>query len=258
VIADLLPLRAEIRKLASPSVGLAVVGSTALVCVLQRHHGGAPTGLANILRLALQHEATAVGVSVIAFGAAFGTARECAEGSLQSTLLAGVSPRWLLTIKSVALLALSSCSALLLIGSTWLLGRVDGVPAPGAAQAWKPLDVLSSFAVIAWTSLIASLLAVVLRSTIGTLLALTGGFFLPLSWISAPVAWATPTRWIVEVLRLDPHSEGVGYIAATSGYDARGGVWVLATVCLALTAGSALVLCPRALSRAATASRGPA
>ncbi len=97
------------------------------------------------------------------------------------------------------------------------------------------IDVACSLPVLLLASAIAMAVALLTRSTIATVVVTGTVFYLPLTILQDAIFWATPTRWVVEWLHLDPFGEGVDYIADNSPYDHRGAPAVAAGL-LILTA----------------------
>jgi hypothetical protein len=261
-----LQIRGELRKLTHPLVALALLGVAAGTSALQASHvtdpypGPSIRDLAGCLRIAFLQHATTLGFVMAAVLAAVGTADEAGRGALADTLIQEPRRRRVATVKLTTitlgmLASIATTTISLLITRAVLAAQGTHAP-PASASGLNAtlIDLGCSLPVLLLASAIALALALLTRSVIATIAVTATVFYLPLTLLQDAIFWATPTRWIVEWLHLDPFGEGVDYIADNSPYDHRSAP-ALAGGLLILTALTALVaVMPRLLSRAVTRS----
>lgn len=261
-----LQIRGELRKLTHPLVGLTLLGIAAGTSALQASHvtdpypGPSMRDVAGCLRIAFLQHATALGFLTAAVLAAVGTADEAGCGALADMLIQEPRRRRVAVIKLLTivlgLLVSITLTTIGLLFTRAVLGG-KGIHAPPVAASdfqGTLIDVSSSLPVIVLAASLALTLALLTRSVIATIAITATIFWLPLGILGDAIVWATPTRWVVEWLHLDPFGEGVDYIANNSPYDQRGAPAVAAGL-LILTALIALAaILPALVGRAVTRS----
>lgn len=255
-------LQGELRKLGHPLTALAVVGIATGISLLQVSHDSTPypgpslvDGLGCIRIAALQH-ATALGFGLAGIFAAVGTASEAGSGALADMLLREprrgrvVLIKWLSIVLAMGL-SLSVSTAGLWLTSIIVRANDNVLPAVGRSNARDTgIDVACSLLVIPLASALALVVALLARSIIATVVVVAAAFYLPLSLLQARIFWATPTRWVIEWLHLDPFGEGVDYIARNSPFDRRGVPAVVAGILIVLATAGLAALSKPLLSRA--------
>lgn len=232
------------------------------MCVMQLTNLGAPypgpsvvdwTGCVRIA--ALQH-ATTLGFVIGAVGSACSTSDEAAGGSLAQSLLAEPRAARLAILKAAALFVALLGSAGLATIALFAAGRIasaTGRGAPIASRSSVHAALVDGAAALPVLLLIAAgsvLVALALRSPVATVVVVVAIFVLPLQVLDLQILWATPTRWIVEWLHLDPFGQGVDYIGDNSPYDQRGWPAAIGGLCIAGSICASLILSGRFLRRA--------
>jgi hypothetical protein len=259
-------VRGELRKLVHPLVALAIAAIAVSTCALQASHINQPypgpsiIDLSGCLRIAFLQHATTFGFLLAGVLAAVGTADEAGRGALADVLLHEPSRLRLAVLKSttitlgmIASVAVSTVA--LLITRAILSGQ--GNAAPVVSKSPFPatlIDVGGAFPVLVLSAALALVIALLTRSVIATVALTVTAFYLPLTILQDAVMWATPTRWIIEWLHLDPFGAGVDYLANNSVYEHRGHAAVAGGLLIASGVAALSASTPTLLSRAVTRS----
>lgn len=234
MVAFALQIRGECRKLTHPLVGLVLAATSGSICALQASHindpypGPSIIDLSGCLRIAFLQHATTLGFLLAGVLAAAGTADEAGRGALAGVLIHEPNRRRVAAIKLVTivlgLLASTTLTTVALL-TTRFIGSEQGTTPPVISRSRLTdtlIDIGASLPVFILVAAISLAVALLTRSVIATIAITATVFFLPLTILQDAVTWATPTRWIVEWLHLDPFGAGVDYLANDSVYDRRG------------------------------------
>lgn len=241
-------VRGEVRKFAHPLVPIVVATVAATICLLQARHVHDPypgpslidvTGRARISALQLT---TTLGFLLVGTLAGVGTAEEASNGSLAEVLLREPRRLRVALAKTVAMVAALTVSGLLICVAQWttqiwLASQGTRPPTHSHSSVGAFLtDAGAALPVLVLMSLIALVIALASGSLLGTIALTTALFVMPLSVLQEPLLWATPTRWIVEWMHLDPFGQGVDYLADNSPHDSRGAAaWTAGVLIVALS-----------------------
>lgn len=246
-------LRAELRKLLHPELGVTVVGVAAFAAYLQLTNARTPypppssADLPGSFWIAADQLASTLGFLVGGMAAAVGTAAESASGTLELVLLH--EPRRL----RLVLLKIAACFGVI-VASVPVVAIVLRASAMGAAALGHPMTQTAgapwseTFAawsrfllVAAFIAALATLVAVATRSPLATVATTTAAFAIPLLLLSAETLRVFfPSWWIINWMHFDPFGFYVDYLASMSKLDdpsmPAGFVIALATVACALAA----------------------
>src|SRR5579875_1204194 len=227
-------VRGELRKQVHPLVGLTSLCVGIATSALQAAHlsdpypGPSIRDVAGELRIAFLQHSTTLGFVYAGVLAAVGTADEAGRGALADVLLREPRRRRVTLMKSAAVyLGLLGSVVLTFVGLAVTHGvlAAQGVTAPPMSRSSlsdMAIDVGCSLPVLALAATTSAAIALATRSILATIVLTITVFYLPLTVLQDEIFWATPTRWIVEWLHLDPFGEGVDYLADNSPYDHRG------------------------------------
>lgn len=255
-------LRGELRKLAHPLVALTMLGTAVGISALQASHvtnpypGPSIIDLAGCLRIAFLQHATTLGFVNAAVLAGVGTADEAGRGALADMLIREPRRRRvanikLLTIVLGMLVSIATTTIALLITRAVLSAQGTRPPTVSRSHLDGTLiDVGAAIPLLVLAAALALALALLTRSVIATIAVTATVFYLPLTLLQDAIFWATPTRWAVEWLHLDPFGEGVDYIADNSPYDNRGTPALVAGLLIAAALAALITATPALISRA--------
>lgn len=256
-------IQGELRKLAHPLVVVSILAAAAATSALQAGHvddpypGPSLADTAGCLRIAFLQHATTIGFVLAGVIAAVGTADEAGRGALADTFIREPRRRRVAAIK-LTTTALGLLASALITTASLLLTRfllaTQGTTAPAASQSRVTdtlIDVGASLPILMLEAAIALAVASLTRSVIATIAITATVFYLPLTILQDAIVWATPTRWVVEWLHLDPYGAGVDYLANDSVYDHRGPAAVAGGTLIGVAVIGLAVAMPHLLARAA-------
>lgn len=251
-------LRAELRKAASPVVCLAIVLVSTLATVMQvrdqhpNYPAPSPIDMTGALRIAFMQHSTAAGFALVGLAAGFGSAEEAGNGSMVHACMAEPSAWrcWVRRVGAIVLIALASICLTTLavrVTSRWSACQDDCPPSVRSVQLAVLGDGASALLSIVFAAALATALGLMIKSTLLTVASTITIFLVPTAFLGQPHSWGTPTKWITELLHLDPFGLGVDYIGGQAAADQRSaaavtGALLLAAsiVCLAW-AGSSMI-----------------
>lgn len=227
----------------------------ALAVCFAQHQGGpdarapSPIDLTGSLRIALQHHATALGFLIIGIGAGWTTGEDARIGSVSSALLADRRPSRIVVRRVLALALLAFTSTVLATAAVHLT-RASTACADGCAASsrstWSDVasDAAAATLVIAFIASMALVVALLTRSELLVPVIAIAIFLVPANHAGEVATWAVPSKWIAQVLQVDPSGWGADYSGGKAIRDPTG--------ILAATGASMLIATTLALGWAGT------
>jgi hypothetical protein len=237
-------LRGELRRLAHPTVLLAVVLVAIGCCAAQASSSGAdlrppsPIDATGSLRIAAQHHASTLGFLLVAVMAATTTATDVRIGAVGSLRMADpqVAAGWRRRVGVAVIVAVVSigCSAVAVWVTRSATACRAGCP-PGSTSTLgaTAVDLLAAGLVLVFAASFATALAVWFGSELATVVLAVAAYSVPANRIGSSYGWALPTKWVSQVMQFEPYGLGSDFTGGAAATASRGGGAVVGAVLLA-------------------------
>lgn len=239
-------VRGELRKTANPIVAGAVVVVAAYAAFSQLRvtsnlcaPAPTPLDLTGSARIAIDQHITLLGFALAGIIAGYVTAEEAESGAIDQAFLASSSRVRIWLARVLAVLMVLVVSTVLTTVAVRISGHWIDWPAgcslsPRSNALGMLGDAGSGVVIVLFAAVLATVFALVTRSTVITVLATVAVLVLPTAIHSETLTWLFPTKWIVDAAHLTDHGGGgIDYtLSYQSGYNQRGLHSVVAIVLL--------------------------
>lgn len=253
-------LRGELRRLAHPAVLGACLGVALAAAAAQASPSGAdlrppsPIDLTGTLRIAAQHHASTLGFLLIGAMAATTTATDVRIGAVGTWRLTDHSLPRLCGRRLGAMLLVAAASIALTSVVVWATRShtacAEGCPV-GSASTWGAalVDLLAAAVVLAFAASFATTVAVLLGSELATVVIVVATYAIPVNRIGSSYGWVLPTKWVSQIMQLEPYGLGSDHTGGAASTASRGQPAAVALALLLLTAAACAGAAIRGLRR---------